>query len=187
MNSDESALCRVFERAQKLGLIGRSTTPEKEIEHADGLGRCLGDAGGSFCLDLGTGAGLPGLVLACRWLGTSWTLLDRRTRCGDFLDWATVVLGIEDRVEVLVQEARLAVRSLSQSFDLLVARAFGPPMKTAEAAVGFMNSNARLIITEPERPDFNRWPLERLRTIGLSLRTRHEGPPAFVELRRLRQ
>ena len=185
MNSDESALYRVFERAQKLGLIGRSTTPEKEIGHADGLGRCLGDAGGSFCLDLGTGAGLPGLVLASRWLGTSWTLLDRRTRCGHFLNWATVVLGIEDRVEVLVQEARLAVRSLPQSVDLLVARAFGSPMKTAKAAVGFMKSDARLIITEPAHPDFERWPLARLRTIGLSLSARHEGPPAFVELRRL--
>ena len=181
----ESALLEVFERAQRLGLISRSTAPAKEIEHADGLARQLGDAGDCLCLDLGTGAGLPGLVLASRWPGTSWTLLDRRSRCGYFLNWAVAVLGVEDRVRVLVQEAHLAVRFLFQGFDLLVARAFGSPLKTAETAVDFLKSDARLIITEPACHDPGRWPRNRLRALGLSLQAYYEGPPAFVELSRL--
>ncbi len=182
---DESALLEVFKRAQRLGLIGRSTAPAKEIEHAVRLAWQLGDAGNSSCLDLGTGAGLPGLVLASRWPNTSWTLLDRRSRCGHFLNWAVAVLKIEGRVQVLVQEAHLAVRSLLQGFDLLVARAFGSPLKTAETAVGFLKSDARLIITEPACYNPDRWSPDRLHALGLSLQAYHEGPPAFVELSRL--
>ena len=184
---DDAALLEVFERAQRLGLISRSTAPAKEIEHAVGLARQLGDAGNSSCLDLGTGAGLPGLILASRWPDTSWTLLDRRSRCGYFLNWAVAALRIEDRVQVLVQEAHLAVRSFLQGFDLLVARAFGSPMKTAETAVGFLKSDARLIITEPASYNPGRWPPDRLHALGLSLRAYYEGPPAFVELSRLQQ
>ncbi len=178
-------LVRVFDRAQRLGLIGASTSPRLELAHSEGLARQLGLLEKISCLDLGSGAGLPGLVLAKLWPNTFWTLLDRRKKCGDFLLWAIEALKLSESVEVLQQNAREALRSRAGSIDLLVARAFGRPLATAELAVGFLRKGGRLIVTEPAIREPNRWPRPKVERTGLTLVARHEGPPAFVEFRKL--
>ena len=49
-------------------------------------------------LDLGSGGGIPGLVLAGRWPEATVVLLDGSQRRTDFLAWAVSELGWSDRV-----------------------------------------------------------------------------------------
>ena len=73
-------------------------------------------------LDLGSGAGFPGLVLALL-RGGRFTLVESRRLRAEFLHRAAATLGIGDRVEVVC--ARL--ESLpARPFEAISARAFAP-------------------------------------------------------------
>jgi 16S rRNA (guanine527-N7)-methyltransferase len=124
-------------------------------------------------LDLGSGGGVPGLVLAQCWPRADAVLLDaKQRRCG-FLADAVRGLGWADRVTVRCGRAEVLARDpdLRASVDLVVARGFGRPAVTAECAVGFLPPGGRLVVTEPPGsavPDPGRWPAERLHELGLS-------------------
>lgn len=72
-------------------------------------------------LDLGSGAGFPGLILAA--LGASVTLVEERRLRADFLARAADVLEVSGRVEIV----RGRVESYqAPPFDTISARAFAP-------------------------------------------------------------
>lgn len=147
------------------------------------MARQLGDPGEIRCLDLGTGGGLPGVVLAARWPETRWVFVDRRQRSEAFVSWAVGLLGIAVRTGFRRGEAAALARDpdLAGSFDLVVARAFGPPAVTAECATGFLSIGGRLVVSEPELEDPARWPAEPLARLGLAVR-RTGVAPRFVEI-----
>lgn len=128
------------------------------------------------CLDLGSGAGLPGLPLALLWPESRWTLVDAGGRRVEFLAAAVDALGIGDRVRVVEGRAEELARreELRGRFDLVVARGFGPPAVTAECGAGFLAVGGRLVVSEPPggRPD--RWPAAGLAALGME-------PAATVE------
>ena len=49
---------------------------------------------GEHCLDVGTGAGLPGLILAISLPGMAWTLLDSNRKKTRFVNQAVLDLGL---------------------------------------------------------------------------------------------
>jgi 16S rRNA (guanine527-N7)-methyltransferase len=131
-------------------------------------------------LDLGSGGGLPGLVLATGWRNTHAVLLEASERRGAFLVSAVEALGLRDHVDVVVDRAEHAARrdGLRHAFDLVTARSFGPPAVTGECAIGFLRPGGRLLVSEP--PDSvraDRWPPDGLAELGLSFvgLTRAEG------------
>ena len=174
-----AVLLRIFERAHRLGLLGARSEAAAELTHSEDLIRKVGTLSKEACLDLGSGCGLPGLVMACYWPFTSWTLLDRRERCGDFLRWAVSLLEVGDRVEVLVQDARHAVRQRASSVDFLVARAFAKPLVTARTAAAFVRQGGRIVVTESPQFDTNRWSPEPLAALGLRVHAFEQGPPSL--------
>ncbi len=123
---------------------------------------------GSF-LDLGSGAGLPGLVLALRWPEARGLLLDAGSRRGEHLQEACRELGLTDRVAVVVARAEEAGRDARWrgSVELVVARGFGSPAATAECAVGFLRPGGRLAVSEPPGGDPSRWDPAGLARLGL--------------------
>lgn len=147
------------------------------------MARELGDPGETQCLDLGTGAGLPGVVMAMCWPGTRWVFVDRRSRSEAFVTWAVGVLDLDERARIVRGDAAELARDvrLEGAFDLVVARAFGPPALTAECATGFMRLGSRLVVSEPEVDDPGRWPSEPLATLGLAVRATG-GAPRFVDI-----
>ena len=106
--SADEPLVRVLERSRELGFLGPGPV-EPHIEHA----RRFAVAAGAFgpgesgvgspaqALDLGSGGGLPGLVLVAAWPATRWWLLDANQRRTDFLAQAATELGVADRVTIL--------------------------------------------------------------------------------------
>jgi len=74
-------------------------------------------------MDLGSGAGFPGLVVAlmCPWL--RMTLVESRRKRIDFLRFLAESLGLADRVEVAGQRLEMVA---AQPQDVISARAFAP-------------------------------------------------------------
>lgn len=75
---------------------------------------------GPKCLDLGTGAGLPGVPLALSLPQTQWTLLDARAKKIRFLQQVAATLGISS-MEVV--HSRIEAFAPPHAFDTIVARA----------------------------------------------------------------
>jgi 16S rRNA (guanine527-N7)-methyltransferase len=147
--SDPDALRSVLDEARDLGFLGPGPV-RRQHEHALDLARAIGGCRGRL-LDLGTGGGLPGLVLFDEWSATTGVLLDAQRRRCEFLTRAVVALGLDDRVEVACGRAEELARdaSLRGQFALVTARSFGPPAVTAECAVGFLDVGGDLVVTEP--------------------------------------
>jgi len=184
------ALGAAAARAQRLGFLGPGPV-EEHVRHARSLARLAGPAPSAF-LDLGSGGGLPGLVLALDWPAARAVLLDAHQRRGAHLEAACEELGIADRVSVVVDRAEHAAHDTRWrgQFPLVVARAFGAPAVTAECAVGFLAPGGTLLVSEPPGGDPRRWSEAGLRRLGLgspdvvtgdgasAVRLRLEHPPA---------
>ncbi|MFL6243755.1 MAG: RsmG family class I SAM-dependent methyltransferase [Acidimicrobiia bacterium] len=128
-----------------------------------------GDFQGRF-LDLGSGAGVPGVVLLVLWPAATGVLLDARRRRCSFLEASVNELGLSDRGSVACGRAEELARwpGFRASFDMVVARGFGAPATTAECAVGFLGTGGRLVVSEPPgEPDRERWPGAGLGELGL--------------------
>jgi 16S rRNA (guanine527-N7)-methyltransferase len=84
-------------------------------------------------LDLGTGAGFPGLIAAALH-SASFTLVESRKLRADFLMRAADILGVSGRVEIHC--GRLETLP-SSKYDIISARAFAPLGKLLELAERF--------------------------------------------------
>jgi 16S rRNA (guanine527-N7)-methyltransferase len=134
-------------------------------------------------IDLGSGGGVPGLVLALALPDTHWTLADAMLRRTEFLVEAVHRLGLTGRVDVLTARAEELGRQRRGQADLVVARGFGAPAITAECAAPLLAVGGALVVSEPPGADGARWPADGLAALGLALEATIAGPPAFVRLR----
>jgi len=135
------------------------------------LADAIGPFDGTF-LDLGSGGGVPGLVLAMRWPEDHGVLLEAQRRRCVFLEHAVARLGLMQRITVRCGRAEQLARSpeLRGTVDLVVARSFGRPAVTAECAVGFLRGGGRLVVSEPPAGTTDlveRWPTDGLAQFGL--------------------
>jgi 16S rRNA (guanine527-N7)-methyltransferase len=170
---DPRPLLAVLEEARELGLLGPGPA-SRQYEHAVDLARAIGRPGGRV-LDLGSGGGVPGLVLFECWPSARGVLLDAQQRRCEFLARALITLDLSERVVVRCGRAEVLARdpSLRAGFDLVVARSFGPPPVTAECAVGFLQPGGELVVTEPPTPAAGedipeRWPPSGLAELGFA-------------------
>ena len=165
-----AAVDELLAEAQELGLVGPAPVHQHR-RHAEVFVTALRPA--HRLLDLGSGGGLPGLVVAGALPESEVVLLDARERRTDFLRRAVGRLGWTDRVHVVTGRAeRLAHEDTWRSrFDAVVARGFGAPGVTAECAAGFLRVGGQLVVSEPpdDRSVEARWPSAPLRRLGLGL------------------
>ena len=124
----------------------------------------------TIAVDLGTGGGVPGLVLATL-TSNRWVLVDRGDRRCTFLRWAVRELGIADRVEVHAMDAVSVARGdLRGRAGLVTARSFAAPGPTAECAAPLLALDGVLVVSEPPGGDggsWNRWDPEALDQLGM--------------------
>ncbi len=160
-----------LEDAQQLGFLGSRPIPEV-IQHARGFVRALVELDpNATVIDLGSGGGVPGLVIAHDRPSSQVTLLDRRAKRTDFLERVVQRLSWSDRVTVVCGDAtRFGV---DHSYDAVVARGFGPPSTTIRIAARLVRVGGAIVISEP--PAGDRWSEALL--CDLELR-RHEPTPA---------
>jgi len=75
---------------------------------------------GNDCLDVGTGAGVPGIILAMARPDTHWTLLDGNNKKTRFVQQAVMTLSLKN-VEVVC--SRIEKYQPEHSFSTIVSRA----------------------------------------------------------------
>ena len=178
------ALLEVLEESRRFGFLGPGPVGP-QVHHADGFVAAAGGEPDSF-LDLGSGGGLPGLVLAVRWPGARGVLLDSMVRRTEFLAEAVERLGAAGRVRVVCARAEDAARTdLRGSFALVTARSFGPPSATAECATGLLRAGGLLVVSEPPTADPSRWDAAGLEDLGLALEGEAGTDARFVCIRKV--
>jgi 16S rRNA (guanine527-N7)-methyltransferase len=155
------------------------------VEHASAFG--LDVAPPHRAADLGSGGGVPGLVLACSWATSRWSLIESQHRRAEFLRRAVIHLDLDGRVSVVERRAEDVGRDPEHrgAYDLVVARGFGPPAVVAECAAPLLRRGARLVVSEPPGGEPARWPVEGLRLLGLAVERRRTVPSAFQTLRQV--
>jgi 16S rRNA (guanine527-N7)-methyltransferase len=156
----------VLTEARGLGLLGPGPVGA-HIAQAQLFAAASPAPPGHF-LDLGSGAGVPGLVLLRSWPESRASLLDGSDRRAAFLRRAVIRLGLEERAEVIAARAEEAGRDadLRGAFDLVVSRGFGPPALTAECAAPFLQVGGGLLVSDPPG-GADRWPAPALAALGL--------------------
>jgi 16S rRNA (guanine527-N7)-methyltransferase len=176
-------LTPILASAQQHGFLGPGPVTA-HLEHTRAFAELVTAPDGPF-LDLGSGAGIPGLALAVLWPSTTGTLLDRRARAASFLTDAITTLDLADRVTILHAEAEHAARDARHRgrYTLVTARSFGPPAATAECAAGFLTKGGRLAVSEP--PDAStatRWPEEGVARLGFTPPKLHRSKGTTVAI-----
>lgn len=131
-------------------------------------------AGNVKGLDLGAGAGIPGLPLKIVEPRIDLTLLEARRRKVSFL--AAVVRELElERVSVLEGRAETLVHSephLRDAFDVVVTRAVGPVGVLLPVVLAFLKPGGRFVMSGP--------PLEKpTPPLPADISGRWEGVPAW--------
>lgn len=159
-------LLSLWEAAQQQGLIGPGPVTD-HLVHAERFAASIG-APPRSAVDLGSGAGVPGLALALHWPTSHWWLLDANQRRSSFLAAAVEALDLGDRVVVDARRAEIVGRDPLHRFahDLVVARSFGPPAVVAECAAPLLDQGGHLVVSEPPE-DRDRWPADGLSDLGL--------------------
>jgi 16S rRNA (guanine527-N7)-methyltransferase len=129
-------------KAVPLGLVSRADAPRVYERHVmDSLRAApLFASADALALDLGSGPGLPGLVLAVAIPHCRFVLVEpRRIRIG-FLELAIETLGLLN-----AEVAPVRAEDLAGPVDVVTSRAFAPLPRTWGVAGRLLRSSGRLI------------------------------------------
>jgi 16S rRNA (guanine527-N7)-methyltransferase len=129
------------DRAIPLGLVGESDRPRLYERHVLDCLRPLAVLRPSDhrLIDMGSGAGLPGIVMACARPNLDIVLVDSRRRAGAFLEAAVDAL----RLDADVRMERL--EDVEDQADVCTARALAPLPRAWELAHRLLAPGGRLV------------------------------------------
>ncbi|HVC72044.1 MAG TPA: RsmG family class I SAM-dependent methyltransferase [Acidimicrobiales bacterium] len=193
------SLLDALRRSREWGFLGDGPV-ESHVAHAIGFAEAAeaapdvtptGERSLGPWMDLGSGGGIPGLILANRWPDREAVLLDSSERRTSFLSQIIADQGWDDRVTIVTDRAELAGRTAAYrgAFTLVVARSFGSPPVTAECAAPFLRRGGVLVVSEPPHSsarnelDEVRWPEQGLRIVGLTRLSLRRGEFGYALLR----
>lgn len=164
-------LHEILKEAQQLNFLGNPPIDD-HIRNANGFLQVIQDLSkgmnkGKIC-DLGSGGGVPALILIQKLDKWSFVLLERKEKRANFLLEAINVLNAASRVEVICDEVENVARIEKYEFsaDFVTARAFGPPTVTAECACRLLKRDGHLVVSEPPQ-ETGRWANKKLSLTGL--------------------
>lgn len=105
---------------------------------------------GPRCLDVGSGAGLPGLILALSLPETHWVLLDSNRKKVRFLNQALLELG---PANVKVVAARVEEYRPGDGFSTIVSRAFTSLKRFRDLSGHLLSADGRLLAMKGAMPE----------------------------------
>ncbi|HYM16461.1 MAG TPA: 16S rRNA (guanine(527)-N(7))-methyltransferase RsmG [Dehalococcoidia bacterium] len=152
-------LSLLMERSAQVNLIGRAPAEvvvQRHFVESLALGAALREREimrpDATVLDLGAGAGLPGIPLKIAWPGLRLTMVDATAKKTAFMREAVAALGLGDvrvvtgRAETLGHDAELRGQ-----FDLVLARALAPLAVLLELALPFARVRGHVVSPKGSR------------------------------------
>ena len=168
-------LFETLEQAQKYKFLGPLPI-ENHIKNGEGflevLTRLSLNVNAPIRLvDIGSGGGIPALVIAEKYPHWSFLLVERKAKRASFLSWAVENTVFGENIEIFLGEAEIAARDreFEGKADFVTARSFAPPPKTAECGCRFLKKGGYMVVSEPPKAE-KRWPTAELSLLGLETR-----------------
>lgn len=164
---EHEGLLRVLGEAQRIGTLGPAPSAEI-IRHATWFADAV-PSGATRVIDLGSGAGVPGLIVALVRPKLQVTLVDRRAKCTDALHRAVSVLELTGRVNVCHNDADhlYLLPEFDRTFDAAISRGFGPPLRTLALSALYVRLGGVVVVSEPPSDLPDRWTEIDLTSMGL--------------------
>lgn len=104
---------------------------------------------GKRMIDIGSGAGLPGIPLAIVYPETEWVLLDKNSKKTRFLTQAIAELGLKN---VSAVHSRSEDFHPTQGFDTILSRALGTIAMFLETTAHLLNPNGIFLAMKGKYP-----------------------------------
>jgi 16S rRNA (guanine527-N7)-methyltransferase len=129
-------------RGIDLGLMAESDRGRIRERHIEDSLRALAciEGGDRDVVDLGSGAGLPGIPLAVALPDRHFTLVESHRKRGAFLELALEQLGLINVTVVVGRAEELTIEA-----DVCLARAFAPPLASWAVAQRVLRPDGRLV------------------------------------------
>jgi 16S rRNA (guanine527-N7)-methyltransferase len=159
VDTTDTALIEALGSSQRLGFLGDLPIPAviDHARHFSAAVRRWGPGEAARIADIGSGGGVPGLVLAVDFPQAHVTLIDRRSARTDHLSRLVRRLGLPDRVSVVTADLVRPPTDLVGAFDVVTARGFGPPASTLAAARPLLVPEGIVVVSEPPAGSPDRW------------------------------
>ena len=165
------ALETLLEEAKAQRLLGATLPIEAHISNGLAFVHVLRRQRSRHIVDLGSGGGVPALIIAELLPDTTVWMIERSANRAAWLRSAVAALDLDDRCDVIAAAAEEAARMPERAgwADAVTARSFAPPATTAECACRFLRPDGLLIVSEPPADPLAppRWPHDGLAPTGL--------------------
>ena len=154
---DRGDLTEALRIAQRLGVISASDL-DHEITLCERFAAMVPRETASL-LDLGSGGGLPALVIAVHHPELKMILVERREKRADILRRQVARLDLSPRVGVVCADTDThhATGEWAGHFEVVTARSFGTPQQTTRAAGHYLKPGGLLLVSEPPGSTGARW------------------------------
>jgi 16S rRNA G527 N7-methylase RsmG len=153
--TDDSRLLAALAVIQARGAIGERSLPDA-IAHADRFVELI-SPGPRSVVDLGSGGGLPALVIAWRRPDLMVTMVERRTTRADLLRRAVISLGLGERAAVLNLDVAVVAETSPQAFDVVTSRSFADVPTTTRCVHSLLADGGVALVSEPPDDRSSLW------------------------------
>lgn len=150
--ADDAALLATLADIRQRGAIGERSL-DGAVAHSDRFAALVPSDAMSL-VDLGSGGGLPGLVIAWRHPRLAITLIERRGARADLLRRA--VSSLDLTAVAVVQSDVWTVVDSGDRFDVVTARSFGRLATTVDVASRLLHRRGLVLVSEPPLVDRDR-------------------------------
>jgi 16S rRNA G527 N7-methylase RsmG len=153
--TDDTRLLAALAVIQARGAIGERSLDDA-VGHADRFVELI-PPGARTLVDLGSGGGLPALVIAWRRPDITVTMVERRATRADLLRRATISLGLVEGTWVLEVDVAKVCEDVPNSFDVVTSRSFGDVPTTTRFIDCLLSDGGVALVSEPPNDRSELW------------------------------